>query len=157
VAYTLSKTTRQFDDVNSGRSFPFRYDRRHSLSIGGRQQILPWLTANVNWVFATGYPITLTGVKYRQETLSGSPSRDVYVYTEVNGYRLPAYHRLDAGLVANFDGKKIKHHIQLGVYNAYNRANPFYLYVDANTGIQGKAVQYTLLPLLPVVQYSIKI
>ena len=157
VAYTLSKTTRQFDDVNSGRSFPFRYDRRHSLSIGGRQQILPWLTANVNWVFATGYPITLTGVKYRQETLSGSPSRDVYVYTEVNGYRLPAYHRLDAGLVANFGSKKIEHHIQLGVYNAYNRANPFYLYVDANTGIQGKAVQYTLLPLLPVVQYSIKI
>jgi outer membrane receptor for ferrienterochelin and colicin len=33
VAYTLSKSTRQFDEINFGRTFPYAYDRRHQLNI----------------------------------------------------------------------------------------------------------------------------
>ncbi len=35
VGYTLSWNTRQFDELNGGRRFPFRYDRRHDLSVVG--------------------------------------------------------------------------------------------------------------------------
>lgn len=156
VAYTWSEATRQFPELNAGRAFPYRFDRRHDVKISIRQRFCHWLSGDATWVFATGNPITLAGVKFTHETPDNPSSRDVYVYTEVNGYRLPAYHRLDVALNANFSGRKSLHLLQLGVYNAYNRYNPFFLYVDASSGEKGKAVAYTLLPVLPVFRYEVK-
>ena len=156
LAYTLSETTRFFPDLNAGRPFPFRFDRRHDLTLTLRQQILPWLEADFVWAVASGNPITLAGVKFRHESVEGAVSRDVFFYTEVNGYRLPTYHRLDAALNAHWSLGKWQHGLQLGVYNAYNRANPFYLYVDAGSSVKGKAIQYTLLPVLPALRYELK-
>ena len=33
IGYTLSKTTRYFDEINNGNAYPAKYDRRHDLSI----------------------------------------------------------------------------------------------------------------------------
>ena len=33
ISYTLAKTTRQFDQINGGEVYPFKYDRRHDFSI----------------------------------------------------------------------------------------------------------------------------
>lgn len=156
LTYTWSSATRQFDDLNSGRTFPFRFDRRHDLKIIFRQQFFRWLDANVVWSYATGNPITLSGVKFQHHTPNGDVERTVYVYTEVNGYRLPAYHRLDAALNVRFGQKKFRHLVQLGVYNAYNRANPFFLYIDSGSGANAKGIQYTLLPALPSFRYELR-
>ncbi len=156
LTYTYSLAERQFPDLNSGRAFPFRFDRRHDLKIMIQQRITPWLDANIIWAYATGNPITLAEVKYQHHTPNGEIERSVYVYTDVNGYRLPPYHRLDAGLNIHFDGARIQHALQLGVYNVYNRANPFFLYVDSGSGNNAKAIQYTLLPLLPSFRYNLK-
>jgi hypothetical protein len=156
IAYTLSESNRLFADINSGRPFPLRYDRTHDFKINIRQKLLGWLEADLIWGFATGNPITLTGVKFQHESVEGEVDREVFFYTEVNGYRLPYYHRLDIALNAWFKIKGIRHEFQLGAYNAYNRANPFYLYVDAGSSIKGKAIQFTLLPVLPVFRYEIK-
>ncbi|TNE48328.1 MAG: TonB-dependent receptor [Bacteroidetes bacterium] len=156
LSYTWSDAQRQFPDLNTGKPFPFRFDRRHDLKISVQQRIASWLNAELIWAFATGNPITLSGVKFQHHTPNGDTERNVYVYTEVNGYRLPAYHRLDAALNAYFGGGNWKHAIHLGVYNAYNRANPFFLYVDSGSGSNAKAIQYTLLPLLPSFRYELK-
>ncbi len=156
IAYTLSNTTRRFPEINSGQTFPFRYDRLHDLKITVRQCIVSWLDADVVWAFATGNPITLAGVKYTHQSPDNEIAREVFVFTEVNGYRLPAYHRLDVALNARFTTGRAQHGIQLGVYNAYNRYNPFYLYLDTRSGERGKAIQYTLLPVLPSFRYEIK-
>lgn len=157
IAYTYSKTTRTFPEINSGREFLFRFDRPNDLKITIQQRIFKWMDASAIWAYATGNPITLTGVKYKHQSVEGDVEREVFVYTEVNGYRLPNYHRLDLALNMHFNSKKCRHNIQLGVYNAYNRANPFYLSIDADSEILGKAIQYTLLPVLPVFRYEIKI
>ena len=156
VAYTLSETDRYFPDLNAGRPFPFRFDRRHDLKITLRQQLLRWLELDVVWAVASGNPITLAGVKFHHESVEGEVERDIFFYTEVNGYRLPTYHRLDAALNARWGGNKARHGFQIGVYNAYNRSNPFYLFVDAGSSIKGKAIQYTLLPVLPAFRYELK-
>ncbi len=157
VAYALSKTTRRFPEINSGESFPFRYDRRHDLKITIHQRIASWLTADVVWTFATGNPITLAGVKYTHQTPGNEIKREVFVFTGVNGYRLPDYHRLDLALNARFISGRVQHGFQIGVYNVYNRYNPFYLYIDGRSGEKGKATQYTLLPVLPIFRYEIKL
>lgn len=156
LAYTVSKTNRYFPDLNAGRPFPFRFDRRHDLKVTLRQQIFDWLEADLIWAVASGNPITLAGVKFQHESVEGEVERQVYFYTEVNGYRLPTYHRLDAALNAHWSSHKWKHGLQIGVYNVYNRSNPFYLYVDAGSSIKGKAIQYTLLPVLPAFRYELK-
>ncbi len=156
ISYALSSADRQFNEINSGKWFPFRFDRRHDLKLNVHQRLLPWLTADAAWTIATGNPITLAGVKYEHNSPGSQASRNVYVYTEVNGYRLPAYHRLDLGLNATYRVGKSDHGVQLGVYNLYNRANPFFLFVDAGSGVPGKAIQYTLLPILPSFRYEVK-
>lgn len=156
AAYTLSESTRQFPDLNSGRAFPYRFDRRHDLKISLRQRITRWLSGEVLWVYASGNPITLSAVKFQHLSPEGEVSREVFAYTEVNGYRLPAYHRLDVAFNTRWTKKRFEHGLQLGVYNAYNRANPFFIYVDAGSGVKGRAIQYTLLPVLPVFRYELK-
>lgn len=156
LTYALSKAERHFPDINSGRPFPFRFDRRHDLKIIVQQRFNSWLDAHVVWAFATGNPITLAGVKYQHHTPNGDIERSIFVYTDVNGYRLPAYHRLDVAFNARFSTGLARHGIQFGVYNAYNRANPFFLYVDSGSGTNARAIQYTLLPLLPAFRYEIK-
>lgn len=156
ISYTLSRTDRTFEDFNSGSTFPFRYDRRHDLKISLRQRLWGRLDLSGIWVFATGIPITLSGVKFRHESVEGEVTRDVQLYTEVNGYRLPAYHRLDVSLNYQFGIRASRHSVQLGAYNAYNRQNPFFLYLDAGSNIRGKAIQYTLLPILPSFRYEVK-
>lgn len=156
IAYTLSKSDRLFPDINSGRVFPFRYDRRHDLKLTVQQRLSHWCTVTGIWSFSTGNPITLAGVKFRHESVEGQVQRDVYAYTEVNGYRLPSYHRFDLALNGLFKKGALSHQIQLGVYNTYNRSNPFFIYVDAGGNVKGKAIQYTLLPVLPSFRYQIK-
>jgi hypothetical protein len=121
-----------------------------------QQRITRWLDANAVWAFATGNPITLAGVKFQHHTPNGEIERNVYVYTGVNGFRLPAYHRLDLAFNVHFYSGAVQHALQLGVYNAYNRSNPFFLYIDSGSGTNARAIQYTLLPLLPAFRYEIK-
>ena len=72
VGYTLSKTTRYFDEVNNGLEFPAKYDRRHDLSITATHQLSnAWVLSSV-FVYATGNSITLPterSVSYTHLTL----------------------------------------------------------------------------------------
>ena len=49
---------------------------------------------------------------------------DIQIYKGKNGFRMPAYHRLDIGL----NIKKTKSEWHLGIYNAYNHMNTYYYY-----------------------------
>jgi TonB dependent receptor/CarboxypepD_reg-like domain/TonB-dependent Receptor Plug Domain len=156
LAYTLSQSVRQFPDINQGRPFAFRFDRRHDLKLTVRQNLTTWLNFDAIWAYATGNPITLAGVRYKHAADDPRLSRDIFVYTDVNDFRLPHYHRLDLAFNANYSVGKTKHAVQLGVYNLYNRANPFFIFVNAGNDQPGKATQYTLLPALPVFRYEVK-
>jgi hypothetical protein len=157
VAYTLSKADRHFDEINNRRPFPFRFDRRHDFKIQLVQQLDRHYSLGAVWVWASGNPMTLAGVKYRQQTGNASDqlARDIKVYSEVNGYRLPPYHRLDLTFSARFQRGKRLHLFQIGGYNVYNRANPFYVAVNTNAVEPGKGKQFTLLPFLPILRYEL--
>ncbi len=156
VGYTMNWAWRKFPDLNSGNAFPFRFDRRHDLKILIQQNFNAQWSADATWVFATGNPITLTGVKFQHTSNDAPTSRTVLVYSEINGYRLTNYHRLDLGLTWTKAARKTTHQVQFGIYNVYNRANPFFLAVDASSSVRGKAIQYTLLPVLPSFRYEIE-
>jgi CarboxypepD_reg-like domain/TonB-dependent Receptor Plug Domain len=157
LAYTWSKAVRRFDDINAGKPFPFRFDRRHDLKFSTHYRLGDHWQANMIWSFATGNPITLTGYRYTQPNLDGDVSREVYVFSEINGYRLPNIHRLDLSVQASFTRGRWQHQIQFGAYNVYNRQNPFFLYLTTVGNDRVKGTQYTLLPLLPILRYDVQL
>ena len=59
IGYTLAWSTRQFDELNFGNKYPYRYDRRHDISLVGSYEINPKIQVSATWVYGTGNAITL--------------------------------------------------------------------------------------------------
>ncbi len=166
LGYTLSWSTRQFDDLNFGNTFNFRYDRRHDISLVGSYTLNENIDLSASWVYGTGNAISLGNSKYLGSYgygIATIPFNGTY-YTERNNYRMRAYHRLDFG--ANFKKQKKywKRTWSVGAYNAYSRKNPFYIYQETNfttdpdTGISEETVSFkqaSLFPIIPYVSYKI--
>ena len=64
IGYTWSKTTRQFDSINNGISFPAKYDRRHDLSIVATYNLSKKWTLSGVFDYATGNTVTLPNERY---------------------------------------------------------------------------------------------
>ena len=161
VGYTLSKTTRYFDDINEGNSFPAKYDRRHDLSITATHKLNKKWTFSSVFVYSTGNAITLPSERY----LIG---QEIYTeFTSRNGYRMAPYHRLDIG--ATYYSKK-KGNMQsswnFSIYNLYSRKNPYFIYLalegdDENDNasfqqgnVTPKAYQVSIFPILPSITWN---
>ena len=81
----------------------------------------------------------------------------IYYYAERNGYRAPDYHRLDVSASWTKKGEKVTRQWVFGIYNLYNRYNPFLInFEDSKNGARTRAVQYSLFGIVPSVPFSIK-
>lgn len=151
ISYVLSKSSRQFDGINNGKEYPFRYDHRNQANIVLNYSITKKLTLVATWTYHTGNAITMAYEKY--QIINGGYAEGQYgeahVYNGRNGFRMPDYHRLDLGLSI----KRNKGEWHLGIYNAYNRMNPYYYYLS----LQGDSYvlkQKVMFPIIPSVSYS---
>jgi hypothetical protein len=162
LGYTLSKTDRQFNNLNFGKKFPYKYDRRHDLEVVVTHKINKNWEISGSWGFSTAIANSLPSATYASTNLS-SPYNNQFYYSNIdyyngrNGFRLLNYHRLDGSISWSKQKKKYERTWNLSVYNMYNRKNPFYYYInyDYNTGA-GKVKSITLLPLIPNLSWIIK-
>jgi len=78
-------------------------------------------------------------------------------YGSKNSFRMAPYHRFDIAIQFHKQKKKYERTFELGVYNAYNRKNPFYYTTvyDPNTQ-QTKLKQISLFPLIPSISWTWK-
>ncbi len=153
VGYTLSKTMRQFDQINNGNPFPARQDRLHDISVVAQYNFSPKLIASATWVYNTGNAVTFPNGKY---TIDG---KTVGYYTQRNGYRMPDYHRLDLGLTwIRKQTARFESSWNFSVYNAYGRENAYFISFRQNeeNPEQTEAVQISLFKFIPSVSYKFK-
>jgi len=159
--YTLSKSVRQFEEVNYGREFPFRFDRRHQVSVSGVYHINKVLSVTANWMYGSGAPITLAESKFlypRSPAAFTASGVAILEFGDRNGYRLPAYHRLDLGLSAVWKKPKVEHTINVSIYNAYGRRNMLYVtLIPSEDDETFTSSQFTVLPFIPSVSYQIRL
>lgn len=156
IGYTLAVTQRKFDDLNYGKTFYAKYDRRHDVSLVGVFELNKFWTFGATWVYSTGNLVTLPASRYFID------GKIVYSYGDRNGYRLAPYHRLD--LSATLQGKKRKNYESswnFSIFNVYNRANPYFIYFDdtsnyATGTLSVQAKQVSLFPILPSITYNFK-
>ncbi|MEZ5069571.1 MAG: TonB-dependent receptor [Bacteroidales bacterium] len=169
LAYTLSKTTRKFEELNFGMPFPFKYDRRHDVSVTAKMKVTERLSLSAIWVLASGIHVTTEEQSYYNPLLLGDSDNDPFsgrplgqsdmirTFKTRNNYQLPAYHRLDLGVNLEKEKKRFHRTLSVGVYNAYARKNPFYIYSTEVYGVEGRVVkQFTMLPFLPYINYKIQ-
>jgi hypothetical protein len=93
----------------------------------------------------------------QQQSFFGFNSNFRNDYGEKNGFRMAPYHRLDVGIQFTKVKKRYTRTFELSFYNAYNRWNPFFYYIErGQTATQNKLMQITLFPILPSVSWSWK-
>lgn len=151
LGYTLSWTTRQFDNLNNGQEFPYRYDRRHDFKIAGVYNISKNIEVSAEWVYGTGNAITLPLGYYQ-----GPSGAEVEYYGSRNGFRMPSYHRADISAKFWKQHKKYESAWVVSIYNVYNRQNPFFVYSSKDNTGSTVFKQVSLFPILPSVSYQIK-
>ncbi len=153
LSYTLSKTTRQFDDINNGEKYSARQDRTHDISLALMYKLNEKLTLSGNFVYYTGDATTFPSGKY---SVNGTL---VPLYTERNGYRMPDYHRLDLGLTwYTKKTDRFESNWNFSLYNAYGRENAYTISFQPNeeNPQQAEAVQLSLFRWIPSVTYNFK-
>ncbi|RYC67344.1 TonB-dependent receptor [Spirosoma sordidisoli] len=181
LGYTLSWTQWQFAELNAGKPFFPRYDRRHDISVVGIYELSKRVTLSGTWVYGTGNALTVPVANYRAfrhqpglQTLFGSngaPSSiaplfdygtDVSDYgQQKNSFRAEAYHRFDVSIQFH---KQKKHHErtwEFSLYNAYNRRNPFFYQLESVSQGQGQLsrtalFRYSVFPVVPSFSYNFK-
>ncbi|MBX7241743.1 MAG: TonB-dependent receptor [Bacteroidia bacterium] len=159
LSYTLAWSRRQFDDLNDGKPFAFKYDRRHNLSLVAIYNFNKRWSFSSVFVYQTGSALTLPEGRLFVPVYGWTNNYSWYNdYTEKNGYRLKAYNRLDIGLRYKA-GKKLRSEIHIDIYNVYNRRNPFFVYMtqerdSRSNGTKFVAKQISLLPVIPSVSYN---
>lgn len=149
ISYTLSKSERQFDDINGGDWFSARQDRTHDLSIVGMYQVSPRLSLSASFVYYTGDAVTFPTGKY---FVDGAL---VSLYGDRNSERMPDYHRLDLGATYILkDTDRFYSDLSFSVYNAYNRKNAYQITFDLDDMGNPQATQLALFGIVPSVTWN---
>src|SRR5664279_472916 len=153
ISYTLSKTKRQFPDINNGTVFLAKQDRPNNLAIVGMYELNPKLTFSATWIYISGNVVTFPSGRYYVD------GNIVPYYTERNGYRMPDYHRLDIGLTwIRKKTNRFESNWNFSIYNVYARANAYAINFqqDPNDPTKMQAVQLSLFRFVPAITYNFK-
>lgn len=166
ISYTLSWNWRQFRSVNKGVKFPFKYDRRHDLSMAASYLVGKRWNLAALWTFATGDVFTLPSSVYPdfddaqqiKDPMAPDEYRLIYQNTTAKLYRTPAYHRLD--ISAGFHhllNKKLPAKMIMGIYNVYGAPSQYVYDLEGTLGRRSLVVttRYQFFSVTPYVSYNI--
>jgi hypothetical protein len=133
LSYSLARVDRTF----GSNTYFTNFDRRHNINAVGSYKFgknASWEFA-VRWNLGSGFPFTQTQTFYQDVNFNNGIGTNVgstngnlgILYGDLNGGRLPYYHRLDISLdkKIKLKGKSVLE-MNIGVINAYDRRNLFY-------------------------------
>ena len=152
LSYTLSWVENKIEGINGGEWYTAPNDRRHDLAVVGMYQLNDRWEFSAAWRYNTGQALTAPSAKFEVD------GHTYYYYAERNGYRAPAYHRLDLSATYSRQVGRTTQQWAFGLYNAYNRYNPYVItFENDDTKPSGtKTVQTSLFGIIPSVSFTIK-
>jgi hypothetical protein len=181
LGYTLSWTQWQFPELNGGKPFFPRYDRRHDISVVGIYELSKRITLSGTWVYGTGNALTVPVANYWAyghapglQTAYGANGAQSIIAPlfnygsqvseygqQKNSFRAESYHRFDVAIQFH---KRKKHHErtwEFSLYNAYNRRNPFFYQLESvsqgpNQPGRTALFRYSVFPVVPSFSYNFK-
>lgn len=162
IGYTLAWNFRSFDNINFGEKYPYRYDRRHDIGAALSYKFNENVDMGFVWVYGSGNAVTLPLETYGgfngyfQEFAQTFGGNSINHIDSRNNYRMSAYHRLDIGINLHKETSWGERTWSFGLYNAYSRQNPFYLYFSNDSQGNERLTQLSLFPIIPSFSYQFK-
>jgi outer membrane receptor for ferrienterochelin and colicin len=153
VSYTLSRSERRIDGINEGSWYPVRQDRTHDVSVVLMYDLTKRWSLASTWVYSTGNAVTFPSGKYYVD------GQVQFLYTERNGYRMPAYHRLDIGATCQLKkSEKFESSLNISIYNVYARENAYAITFRESETDPNKteAVRIALFKIIPSITYNFR-
>jgi hypothetical protein len=151
ISYMFSRTEQKINTVNNNEWYPSKQDRTHDISVVAMYDVNSRFNLSATWVYHTGNAVTFPSGKY---TLN---NHVYYYYTERNGYRMPAFHRMDVGGTIKLgSGKKFTSELAFGCYNMYGQKNVFTIDFRESTTVPNttEAVKTYLFQWVPYVTWN---
>ncbi|MDR2474616.1 MAG: TonB-dependent receptor [Bacteroidales bacterium] len=153
IGYTLSRSEKKINGINSNRWYNAYQDRTHDVSVVGVFRLSRKWNLSAAWVFYTGNALTYPSGKYKID------GNFVSYYAERNGYRAPNYHRLDLGATLLLkNSATYTSELAFSLYNAYGRENAYMISFRENNDDPTKstAYQYSLFRFVPSISWNFK-
>ena len=147
VGYTLGWTRRTFPELNQGRAFPPKYDRRHDLSFVVSYRAGKWRLGS-NLVYATGQAFTPASARYSLREPTTGVVEDYVLPSRRNSARLLPYHRLDASATRDLTLWGLESELYLQIFNLYSRRNEWFVLYETEEA-ETKAQVVPQLPIVP--------
>ena len=152
IGYTLGWTRRTFSELNRGRAFPPKYDRRHDLSFVVSYHLGKWRLGS-NLVYATGQAFTPASARYSLRDPATGALQDYVLPANRNSARLLPYHRLDASASRQFGLWGLDVEFYLQIFNIYSRRNEWFVQFNTNNPETEPEV-IKQLPIVPTLGFN---
>lgn len=171
-SYTLMYNNRKFIQVNNNEYFPFNYDRRHFIQNILKFQISKKVSLSTLFIYATGYPITLfthsqnivelqePSIYYELNQMVDYSSYlnnndNIVIFSKINSYRIPDYHRLDINLSYTVTKKKGNSTWSINLFNTYSHLNTINVTLFKDEDNKIKLRKFGIFPtIIPSLSYS---
>ena len=158
VAYTLSKTDRDFPEINEGKTFPAKFDRRHILNAKVDYVILKnektELGVNTFFTYQSGHWATVPAGQFSGWIVPGEQEVVVDYHSGVHNWQAPAYIRWDLGVFFKYgEGTRHPGMLNVGIYNVLNRHNVYSIMYDPDNR-SWKSL--SLFPIMPTVSWAME-
>ncbi|MDA3844488.1 MAG: TonB-dependent receptor [Candidatus Kapabacteria bacterium] len=151
--YGLGYINRKFDEINDGKTFNPKYDRRHDIKLVGQYTLNKDWSFGAQFTYQTGQNYTGYTSIFRSRLPGQNYGKDKTLYSDYYGLRLPASHQLNVNATYSFTTFGLESKLHLDIYNLYNRRDIWFRYYNTNTK------EYTdieLIPILPSLSFEIK-
>jgi len=160
IGYTLSWTKRKFDELNLGKVFYPKYDRRHDISVVTTYNVINEITLGATFTYATGMRYNSPTGQFVFNPTGVSGSQQILLdYPGLNTSQFPAYHKLDLSFNYKIKLTKVEINLFANFYNIYNRNNAYAQFIvfpnDNDENQTPELKRISLFPFIPSAGISI--
>ena len=173
ISYTLSKSEREYNKINNGKKYPFKFDRRHILNIQNKFTISKHTNKkgkekehifNSVLSFSSGNKATMPIGSYQGEAppyweniSSGNifPAEfyeniyDRKLMSSTNGITMKPYFRVDIAYTLKTTNKNKGSELSFSIFNLLNRENPYTYFYEKR-----EWKQLSIMPIIPTIRWS---
>ncbi len=162
IGFTHAYAWRQYAEINAGKDFHPRYDRRNDVSLVVIHKLSKRVVISATWVYGKGNAVSLPIGRFYVQDFPNRTPLVIPEYGDRNTFRMADYHRMDIGLVWKFKPKWGESDLTFSIYNLYNRRNAFFIFFEQKNNDTTKlpegfiAKQVSLFPIIPSITYNFK-
>lgn len=153
--YAYGFVISQFNEINNGREFNPKYDRRHDMKLVVNYEINDSWLIGANFVFQSGQPYTGATSRVRINLDGQSYGQNKIVSSDLYGLRLPPSHQLNINATYSFKTFGLPSALIFDIYNVYNRRDIWFRFYNTRDDMT-TVEDVRLLPIIPSISYEIK-